>query len=144
MRIITSPVLIAILILLSLAYFLSRGRGLASFTVPELGIIIMVPKDFADLKAASIGLPGDQTVNTVGLSTSRLEAEGCTASSAPLGYLTYDMDKGGKKAGSTNGGSIYYVEPDKPCAIDVSLQDWKKLETYLQIKEGPPEQPRLK
>lgn len=136
MRNIALPLAIVVVILIAVAYFLQRERSLVSYGIPELGTIIMIPKDFSDLTSVIIQLPGDQAVNSIGLSTTRLESAGCTATSAPLGYLTYDMDKGGKKAGNVNGGSIYYVEPDKPCSADTSLQDWRKLESSLQIKEG--------
>jgi hypothetical protein len=134
MRNITFPIVVAILALLLAAYFLGHERKLVQYDIPDLDISISVPKEFSDLTFTSIQLPGDQAVNSVGFSSVRLENSGCPSTSAPLGYLTYDMDKGGKKAGSANGGSLYYIEPDKPCGADPKLQNWQGLESALHIE----------
>jgi len=90
--------------------------------IADLGLNVSVPSNLSDLTSEPKHLAGDQAVNSVVLSTAKLETAGCARSSAPLGYLTYDSDKGGTKVASARGSNLYYLEPDTKCSAVTSSE----------------------
>lgn len=108
--------------------------GVKIYEVPELAVEFTLPETFMDLTHEVVKLSGDQAVNSVAFSSKRLETFGCGLETAPLGYLTYDNDKGGTLVGHAKYDSdkLYYIKPDGQCKADTSLQDWRTLENALK------------
>ncbi len=96
----------------------------------SLGFLVRLPDSLSDLTEQVVKLSGDQAVNSVALSTTRLESVGCSLSSAPLGYLTYDSDKGGVIVAHARGSDVYYIKPTVQCGG--TLQDWSGLQEALK------------
>lgn len=92
------------------------------YDITELGLMFAAPGALKDLDSAAVHLAGDQAVNSVGFSSQRLEAAGCSVQSAPLGILTYDTDKGGDIVARVGGQNLYYLEPKAGCKADAVLQ----------------------
>ena len=91
------------------------------YNIADLGLMFAAPGTLNDLNSAAVHLAGDQAVNSVGFSSKRLEAAGCSVQSAPLGILTYDTDKGGDIVARVGGQNLYYLEPKAACKADVAL-----------------------
>lgn len=104
---------------------------LVSVHITDLGLIAMVPESLGDLTSEPVHLEGDQAVNSVVLSSEKAEASGCAKNSGPLGYLTYDADKGGTLVASARGSELYYLSPDKTCDA-VTSKDINDLQTALK------------
>jgi len=107
-----------------------------SFDITDLGVRFTLPDELSDLTYTVVHLSGDQAVNSVGFSDKRLEAAGCSAAMAPLGYLTYDSYKGGVVVGHARGSQLSYLKPDKKCSADISLQNLGVLENALHSIES--------
>lgn len=98
------------------------------FGISDLGLKFTAPGAFTGLTYQVVHLAGDQAVNSVALSTKTLTTAACPISSAPLGYLTYDGDKGGKKVADARNSALYYIAPTGACAAN----DYSALQTALQ------------
>lgn len=92
------------------------------YEIADLRLMFAAPGSLRDLDSAPVHLAGDQAVNAVGFSSQRLEAAGCSVQSAPLGILTYDIDKGGDIVANVGGKNLYYLEPKAGCKADAALQ----------------------
>lgn len=102
------------------------------YNISNLGIQFSLPAPLSDLTDKIVHLEGDQAVNSVGFSSKRLEAAGCSVESAPLGYLTYDNDKGGVIVGNARGSNLYYIPPSGQCQVATVSQDWRILQEALK------------
>jgi hypothetical protein len=103
------------------------------FDITSLGVKFTLSGTLYDLTYQVVHLTGDQAVNSVEFSSQRLEAAGCSLSSAPLGYLTYDNDKGGTVVANARNSNIYYLAPTGgTCKAAASLQNWQALESSLK------------
>lgn len=91
------------------------------YDIADLGLMFASPGALRDLDSAAVHLAGDQAVNSVGFSSQRLEAAGCSVQSAPLGILTYDTDKGGDIVAHVGNQNLYYLEPKAGCKADGTL-----------------------
>ncbi len=100
------------------------------YSISNLGLLVYLPSSLSDLTHNVVHLAGDQAVNSVEFSTIRLESAGCPLSSAPLGYLTYDNDKGGVVVAHARGSDLYYIKPTVQCGA--ALQDWPTLQQALK------------
>jgi hypothetical protein len=111
----------------------SSATAVSVLDITPLGVEFALPSDVSDLTYQIVHLTGDQAVNSVEFSSQRLEVAGCGLSAAPLGYLTYDSDKGGTLVASDiRNSSLYYVSPASGvCKANASLQDWQALKSYL-------------
>lgn len=98
------------------------------FDISELGVKFTAPAAFTGLTYQQVHLTGDQAVNSVELSTKTLTTATCPISSAPLGYLTYDSDKGGQKVATARNSDLYYIAPTGTCAAS----NYAALKTALQ------------
>ncbi len=101
------------------------------YDISDLALIFAAPGRLKDLDSTAVYLAGDQAVNSVGFSSKRLEAAGCSASSAPLGIITYDTDKGGEIVAHVGSQNIYYIEPKTGCRADASLLPLASLKAAL-------------
>lgn len=112
--------------------FTPRPSSQASktYNISNLGLLVTLPDSLSDLTYQVVKLSGDQAVNSVTLSTTRLESAGCPVSSAPLGYLTYDNNKGGVVVAHARGSDLYYLKPTVQCGG--TLQDWAGLQKALK------------
>jgi hypothetical protein len=104
----------------------------STFDVSDLGVKFTLSGSLWDLDYKVVHLTGDQAVNSVAFSSKRLEAAGCSLDSAPLGYLTYDNDKGGVMVATARNSSLYYLQPQAGCNADVSLRNWQVLQSGLR------------
>ena len=103
------------------------------FDISSLGVKSTLTGALYDLTYQVVHLTGDQAVNSVEFSSQRLEAAGCSLSSAPLGYLTYDNDKGGTLVANARNSDLYYLAPTTgTCKAAASLQNWQALESSLK------------
>lgn len=107
------------------------SNSTASFDIASLGVKFELSNTLSDLTYIVINLGGEQAVNSVGFSSKQLEAIGCPASSAPLGYLTYDDNKGGTLVARARNSDLYFIKPDKLCNADERLRDWHTLQNNL-------------
>jgi len=102
------------------------------FDIVDLGVKFLLPASFSDLEYKVVHLTGDEAVNSVAFSSKRLDAAGCGLDTAPLGYLTYDSDKGGSMVAIARNSNLYYLQPQAGCKASATLQDWQSLETALK------------
>jgi hypothetical protein len=100
------------------------------YSISNLGLLFNLPNTLSDLTYQVVKLSGDQAVNSVKFSTKRLESVGCNLSTDPLGYLTYDKDKGGVVVANARGSDLYYIKPAVQC--ETALQDSLVLEQALK------------
>lgn len=101
------------------------------YDISDLGLMFAAPGTLKDLDSAAVHLAGDQAVNSVGFSTKRLEAAGCSLQSAPLGILTYDTDKGGDIVAHVGSQNLYYLEPKAGCKADTAFLPLASLKAAL-------------
>lgn len=105
----------------------------STFDISSLGVKFTLSGTVSDLDYQVVHLTGDQAVNSVEFSSKRLEAAGCSLASAPLGYLTYDNNKGGTLVANVRNSNLYYLSPTAgSCAAAPSLQTWQALESSLR------------
>ena len=104
----------------------------STFDIADLGVKFTLTGSLWDLEHKVVHLTGDQAVNSVEFSTKRLDAVGCGLDSAPLGYLTYDSDKGGAIVATARNQNLYYLQPTGVCKAEASLQNWQALESSLR------------
>lgn len=102
------------------------------YDISNLGIQFSLPVSLSDLTDKIVKLEGDQAVDSVGFSSKRLEEVGCSAESAPLGYLTYDDNKGGVIVGRARSSDLYYISPSGQCQVATVSQDWHILQEALK------------
>lgn len=98
------------------------------FDISDLGLKFTAPGEYAGLTYQVVHLAGDQAVNSVALSTKTLTTTACPISTAPLGYLTYDSDKGGQKVANARNSTLYYIAPTGACAAS----NYSALQAALQ------------
>lgn len=108
-----------------------KEEDLVSVHISDLRLRAMVPESLGDLSSTPIHLEGDQALNSVALSSKRAESSGCKKSSAPLGYLTYNSDRGGRFVAMAYGSELYYLPPENKCDV-VSPETINDLQSALK------------
>jgi|GEM_PF-2477381 hypothetical protein len=97
-----------------------------TFEIAALGLKFQAPPSLSDLDYRTIKLSGDQSVSSVEFSSKKLETAGCDIAKAPLGYLTYDNDKGGTLVANARSSNLYYIAPKTVCGTSASDSDTLK------------------
>lgn len=110
----------------------SQNQASIIYDVSDLGVKFALPQTLSDLTYKAAKLPGEQAVNSVAFSSKCLESAGCGVESAPLGYLTYDNDKGGTRVGHARGSELYYIAPTGQCKVAGAMQNSDTLKGALQ------------
>ncbi len=111
--------------------------ALTTYDIKDLGVKFMLPAPLSDLKYHWVHFEHDQALNSVGFSSDRLIKAGCDADKAPMGYLTYNKDRGligGDIIGHARGSDLYYIYPNVNCGGELQ-DDWRILQEALKSLE---------
>ena len=106
-----------------------------TYHIQDLGLEFAFLPALSDLTHEVARFNSDQAVNSVGFSTVRLDAAGCSwqnLQGAPLGYLRFGNDQGGVLVAHARFSDLYYIRPKVSCDANPSLQNWQLLQNSLR------------
>jgi hypothetical protein len=105
----------------------------AVLDMKELKAQFDLPSGLHDLEYQVVNLSGDNEFVTVGFGSGRMDAQGCAASTSPLGYLSNQT--GGQYVATVNSKQYYYVEPTSSCSSDeVTAESGELVEALKNLK----------